>query len=119
MSGVKIAVATKGSNGLEDEVSEVFGKAGTFTIVKLDDDQVESVVVEDNPGASYEHGSGPIAGKVLLEAEVEAVICGEFGPGAIALLDQDDITPIKVEAGTKVERAITVGEVRILSEEKP
>lgn len=119
MSGVKVAVATKGSNGLEDEVSEVFGKAKTFTIVEIKDDQVKDVEVKDNPGASYEHGSGPIAGKVLLETGVKAVICGEFGPGAIALLEQDEIFPIKVKAGTKVKRAITVGEVKILSEEKP
>lgn len=119
MSGVKVAVATKGSDGLEDEVSEVFGKAETFTIVEVENDEVKNVEIKENPGASYEHGSGPIAGKVLLDTGVEAVICGEFGPGAVALLEQDEIFPIKIRAGTKVKRAVTVGEVKILSEGKP
>lgn len=119
MSVVKVAVATVGSDGLEDKVSGVFGKAKTFTILEIEDDQVRNIEVKENPGASYEHGSGPIAGKVLLEAGVEAVICGEFGPGALALLEQDEITPIKVEEETKVKQAINVGEVKLLSEEDP
>lgn len=89
MSGLKIAVATRGHDDLEDEVAEVFSKTNTFTIAKLEDNQVKNIEINENSGASYEHGSGPIAGKVLLEAGVKAVICGEFGPGAVALLEQD------------------------------
>lgn len=32
---LKIAVPTKGNGGLEDTVSEVFGKANFFTIVEV------------------------------------------------------------------------------------
>ena len=119
MGGLKLAVATKGSRGLEDEVSNVFGKAKTFTFIELEDDKIKNVEVRENPGASYEHGSGPVAGKVLSETGVKAVICGEFGPGALALLETSKIHPIKVEAGTKVSRAILVGEVKALAKETP
>lgn len=114
MGGLKVAVATEGSGGLEDRVSDVFGKAKTFTIIEFEDDKIRNVEVQENPGASYEHGSGPVAGKVLSEAGVKAAICGEFGPGALALLETSKIHPVKVEAGTKVSRAILVGEVKAL-----
>lgn len=119
MGGLKLAVATKGSGGLEGEVSDVFGKAKTFTIIELEDDKIKSVEVRENPGSSYEHGSGPLAGKFLSETEAKAVICGEFGPGALSLLKTIKIHPIKVEAGTKVSRAMLVGEVKALAKETP
>lgn len=117
MGRIKIAVATKGSGGLEGEVSDVYGKAKTFTVIELEDDKIRNVEVRENPGAPYEHGSGPLAGKFLSETGAKAVICGEFGPGALSLLETIKIHPIKVEAGTKVSRAIRVGEVKALARE--
>ena len=52
MGKLRIAVATKKHKGLEDAVSEVFGKAKTFTIVDVEDGEVKSVQVIDNPAAS-------------------------------------------------------------------
>lgn len=112
MGTTKIAVATKGSKGLEDEVSDVFGRAKTFTIVGLEDDQIKDVKVQENPGASYEYGAGPIAAKMLVEAGVKAVISGEFGPGASTLLEQSKIRAVKVEAGMKVSQAINTAGVK-------
>jgi len=62
---LRVAIPTKADKGLEDVVSEVFGKAKTFTIVEVEDGQIRNVQVIDNPGASYEYGSGPIAVKSL------------------------------------------------------
>ena len=45
----KIAVATEGKKGLEDVVSNVFGRAKTFTIVDADDEKIISVSVVENP----------------------------------------------------------------------
>lgn len=112
MNRHKIAVATSGSKGLEDKVSDVFGRAKTFTIVELEDDQIKDVEVKENPGASYEYGAGPIAAKMLVEAGVKVVISGEFGPGASTLLEQGNIRAVKVEAGMKVMQAINTSGVK-------
>ncbi|MEM3507318.1 MAG: NifB/NifX family molybdenum-iron cluster-binding protein [Candidatus Bathyarchaeia archaeon] len=62
---MKVAIPTKAYLGLEDTISEVFGKAKTFTIVELENNKIKNVKVIDNPAKSYNYGSGPIAVKHL------------------------------------------------------
>ncbi len=106
MVKLKIAVATKKHKGLEDVVSEVFGKAKTFTIVDIEDGEVKNVKVIDNPAASYEYGSGPVAVKTLADVKVNLVISGELGPGASSLLEQHDIKKVSVKPNIKVADSI-------------
>jgi predicted Fe-Mo cluster-binding NifX family protein len=42
MAKLKIAIPTKACARLEDTVSQVFGKAKTFTMVDVEDGQVKS-----------------------------------------------------------------------------
>jgi len=102
----RIAVATKKHEGLEDVVSEVFGKAKTFTIVDIKDGEVKNVKVVDNPAASYEYGSGPVAVKTLVDLKVDLVIAGELGPGASSLLEHYKIRHVSVAPNTKVADSI-------------
>lgn len=51
----RIAIATDGKNGLEDVVSNVFGRASTFTILETTDEQIINVNIIDNPALSYSH----------------------------------------------------------------
>ena len=104
----KVAVATKGPKGLMDEVSCEFGRARTFTVIDLEDDQVKNVKVVDSPAASYEHGAGPIVAKMLADMKIEVVVAGEFGPGASVFLKDKNIRAAKVEAGTNVSRAVSI-----------
>lgn len=103
---LKVAVATKGSKGLEDEVSDVFGRARAFTVVDVKEGKIKNAKVVDNPAASYEYGAGPIVTKMLAEMKVEVVIAGEFGMGASVLLKDKNIRAVKVRAGTNVCRAV-------------
>jgi predicted Fe-Mo cluster-binding NifX family protein len=103
---LKIAVPTKGYAGLEDTVSEVFGKAKTFTIVDVENGQVRKVRVIDNPGASYDYGSGPVAAKTLADLRVDFVMATELGPGASGLLKHHGIGEISVKPGHKITDAI-------------
>jgi predicted Fe-Mo cluster-binding NifX family protein len=103
----RIAVATDGKNGLEDTVSNVFGRAKTFTIVEADDEKILSVSVLDNPALSYSHGAGPIAIKTLIDDGVEVVIADELGVGASEILRQHNILYIQAKPGTKVGKATT------------
>jgi predicted Fe-Mo cluster-binding NifX family protein len=106
MRKLRIAVPTKTHTGLQDIVSEVFGKAKTFTIVDIEDGEVKNVQVIANPAASYEYGSGPVAVKTLADLKVNLVMAAEFGPGASSLLEQHNIQKLTVKPNTKVADSI-------------
>jgi len=106
MGKLRIVVPTKTHAGLEDVVSEVFGKAKTFTIVDVEDGEIKSVQVIDNPAASYEYGAGPVAVKTLADLKVDSVISGQLGPGASNLLEHYKIRRFSVKPNTKVADSI-------------
>jgi predicted Fe-Mo cluster-binding NifX family protein len=102
----RIAVATDGNDGLEDVVSNVFGRARTFTIVDVEDEKIIRVSVLENPAIAYAHGAGPIAIKTLVDGGVEVVLANELGVGASDLLKQHNIIYIQAKPGTNVGDAI-------------
>lgn len=103
---LRIAIPTKGKGGLEDVVSDVFGRANTFTIVDVEEGAIKNVKVLENPAASYQHGVGPIVVKMLVDSNVNLVIAPEFGPGASMLLEQHNIEKVSMKAGTIVSEAV-------------
>ncbi len=103
---IRIAVPTKERKGLEDIVSDVFGRAKTFTIVDIHEKIIQNVEVLDNPAASQKQGVGPIVTKMLGEAEVNIVVAGEVGPGASTLLETYKIRKVSVKPGIQVAEAI-------------
>jgi predicted Fe-Mo cluster-binding NifX family protein len=103
---LRIAIPTKGQGGLEDVVSDVFGRANSFTIVDVEKGAIKNVKVLENPAVSYEHGAGPIVVKMLIDAGVNTVIAAEFGPGVSTLLNQHEVTKIKVNAGSSVSESL-------------
>jgi predicted Fe-Mo cluster-binding NifX family protein len=102
----KIAIPTTGGKGIEDSVSNVFGRANTFTIIDIEDKEVEKVEVIQNEAESYKHGAGPIVVKTLADLGVNLVIAGEFGPGVSTLLDHFNIAKVEVKPSTPVAEAI-------------
>ena len=102
----RVAVATNKKMGLEDCVSDVFGRAKTFTIIDIEDKNVADVKVLENSAAAYHHGAGPIAVKMLNDECVTVVIANELGIGASELLKQHKITLVPTKPETKVEDAI-------------
>jgi predicted Fe-Mo cluster-binding NifX family protein len=103
---LRIAISTRGEGGLEDVVSDVFGRANTFTVVDIEKGAIKNVKVFDNPAVSYHHGAGPIVVKMLVDLEVNMVIANIFGSGVIMLLDQHNITQITVDAGTLITESV-------------
>jgi len=106
MTGLRIAIATKGQEGLGDIVSEVFGRANNFTIIDVEEGAIKNVKVLENPAVSYQHGAGPIVVKMLVDANVNLVIAPEFGPGASTLLEQHNIEKVPMKADTVVSEAV-------------
>lgn len=113
MEKFRIAVATKGRGGLEDVVSEVFGRANTFTVMDVDDGEIKDVKVLQNPAVSYKHGAGPIVVKMLVDSGVNVVISAELGPGASALLEQHNITRVTAKPGNSVGETIRNALIKI------
>jgi predicted Fe-Mo cluster-binding NifX family protein len=103
---LRIAVATNERGGLEDTVSKIFGRAKSFTIVNVENDDVKSVEVIQNPAVSYKYGAGPIVVKMLVDSGVNIVLAAELGLGASALLEQHNVTNITIEPGSSVSETI-------------
>ena len=106
MKAMKVALPTKGGGGLEDGISDVFGRAQTFTIIDMDGEKVKTVEVLQNPAVSYKHGTGPIVVKMLIDLGVNVVLAKELGPGSSALLEQHHVTIIPIKPGISVSEAI-------------
>jgi len=107
MNKLRIAVVTRGYDGLNDTVAQVFGKAKTFTIINVENGKIENVRTIDNPAAVYEQGSGPIASKTLAELKVNMVITSQLGPGASKLLEYHKIDTLIVDHNITVAEAIS------------
>lgn len=116
MGQLRIAVPTKRYDGLENIVSEVFGKAKTFTIVDVENGEVKNVQIVDNPTSSYDYGSGPVAVKTLADLKVNLVVAAELGPGATGLLDHLNIRKISVKPNTRVADVIKEPLVKLKAE---
>jgi len=108
VSGIRVAVATKGNGGLDETVSDVFGRATTFTLIDISESQVKNMKVLQNPAESYKAGAGPIAVKTLIDAGVNIVAAAEFGPGVSTLLKQHDVSMVKVKPGITVTEAVAI-----------
>ncbi|MEE8571281.1 MAG: NifB/NifX family molybdenum-iron cluster-binding protein [Candidatus Bathyarchaeia archaeon] len=106
MRETKLAIPTKGRGGMEDTVSDVFGRAKTFTIIDVEGKEIAKVEVIQNSAASYKHGAGPIVVKTLTDLGVNTVMASEFGPGVTTMLEHFNITKVEVNRGTQVVEAI-------------
>jgi predicted Fe-Mo cluster-binding NifX family protein len=112
MRRLRIAIPTEEEKGLDDVVSEVFGRTKTITIIDMLDGEVKDVQVLHNPAASYRFGAGPILVKTLSDMNVEVVIAGELGPGASALIEDQKMTMVTVKPGTRVKEAIKMAQMQ-------
>ena len=103
---LRIAVATNGKKGLQDAVSKVFGRAKTFTVVDIEDEEIHLSKIIENPALSYEHGAGPIVVKGLVDSKVGLVIAPQLGIGASSILKEHNVLVVLAETGTEVNEAV-------------
>ena len=106
MDNIRVAVATNNKKGIEDTVSEVFGRAKTFTLLDITTNKITNIQFLENCATNYHHGAGPIAVKMLVDNKVNMVIANQLGLGAYELLKQHEIKIVPIEPGTKVEEAV-------------
>ncbi|ADB57505.1 NifB/NifX family molybdenum-iron cluster-binding protein [Archaeoglobus profundus] len=101
---MRVAVSTI-SGGLDDKVSEVFGRAVSFTIVDVEDGEIKSVEVVRNDFAVRGGGAGVAVSQFLVDKGVNAVITGNVGPNALGVLSSAGIKVYR-GSGLTVKEAI-------------
>ncbi|MGQ9588143.1 MAG: NifB/NifX family molybdenum-iron cluster-binding protein [Thermoplasmata archaeon] len=97
---MKVCVPTSGRGGIDDRVSEHFGRSPTFTVV---DTKSEKVDVVDN---TSEHMGG--MGKPpeqIAQAGAQVLVCSGLGPRAISMFESYGIE-VYVGAQGSVRQAI-------------
>ena len=107
---MKICIPTMGDRGLDELVSEHFGRAPTFTVVDM---ETKGVNVISNTGEHF--GGVKAVPEIISEADVEVMLCSGVGPRAIGMFEQFGIE-VYVGASGKVEDAIRAFQAGMLHE---
>lgn len=97
---MKIAVATM-NGGLDDQVSPVFGRCPTYTIVEAEGKKIKGAGVIQNQFAAAMGGAGIQAAQYIATQGVNAVIAGNYGPNASAVLSQSNVEMIQAQGPVK------------------
>lgn len=100
----KVAVATQ-NGGLEDQVSPVFGRCQTYTIVETENNEIEETEVVQNQYANAMSGAGIQAAGFIANQGAEAIISGNFGPNVVSVFNQSGVEMYSV-SGIQVKEAI-------------
>ena len=100
----RIVVATQ-QGGLDDQVSPVFGRCQTYTIVDAEEGEVGNTEVVQNQYANAMSGAGIQAAGFAANQGAEAVIAGNFGPNVASVLNQSGVTMVPA-SGISVKEAV-------------
>ena len=92
---VKICVPTMGWNGLDEKVSEHFGRAQTFTIIDLETGEVEVI-----PNVGRHAGGSFLPVEVLKGRGVDVLLCWNIGPRALNFLESIGVKVYYGASGT-------------------
>jgi len=95
----RLVVAT-GQGGLEDQVSTVFGRAPTYTVVELEEGKAVNTAVLPNPHKDAPSGAGIQAAQLVASKTPQAVLAGSFGPNVAGVLSQAGVQMLPVSGMT-------------------
>ncbi len=93
---MRVCIPTAGWRGLDEHVSEHFGRAPTFTIVDLETGKVEVIPNTGKHGG----GGGRTPAQTLVGLGIDALICSGIGPRAISFLESLGIKVYYGASGT-------------------
>jgi predicted Fe-Mo cluster-binding NifX family protein len=98
---MKVAVSAKGRD-LDAETSPIFGRCQAFVIV---DSETLSFEAFANPSLSARGGAGVQAAQFVIGQGAQAVLAGNVGPNAFAVLDAANVPVYRFDGGS-VHQAI-------------
>lgn len=100
---MRIAVSADTNQGLESQVAHHFGRCPFFALVEVEEKQIQSVSVIDNPFyAGHEPGQVP---GFINDQKADVMLSGGMGGRAIQFFNQFGIEPATGASGT-VENAV-------------
>ncbi len=79
---MKVGVPSMGESGLDEEVSQHFGRAPTYTIIDTEEEEVDVV-----PNTSEHAGGSGKPPEIMEENNVEVMLCSNLGPRAIKMFE--------------------------------
>lgn len=100
-----VLVAATQAGGPSDQVSPVFGRAPTFTVVTVEDGKIVGSEVIQNPYQGAASGAGIQAAQLVASHSPKAVFAGNFGPNVAGVLAQAGVELVPV-SGMTVEEAV-------------
>jgi predicted Fe-Mo cluster-binding NifX family protein len=107
---MKVGFAVQLNEGLESAVYGHFGSAPAFIIVDTD---LKQVLAVDNTNAHHVHGAcNPIM--ALGGNNIDAMVVGGIGPGAIMKLNAMGVKVFRAGAATVSENLALLGESRLI-----
>jgi len=111
---VKVCVPTMGDRGLDEHVSEHFGRAPTFTVIELETNQVKVL-----PNTSQHMGGSGYPPQIMADAGVDVMLCSGLGPRAIGMFEQFGIEVYVGAIGTVKEtvQAWQAGRLQVATDE--
>jgi len=101
---MRVAISTT-NGGLDDRVSDVFGRTMSFTIVDIENGEIRGVEVVKNEFAMRGGGAGIAVSQLLADKGVDVVVTGNVGPNAMSILSSAGIRVYRC-SGLKVRDAI-------------
>ena len=114
---MKIAAATT-RGGLDDTISPVFGRCPTFTLIDIENGDVVSHDVVQNPHAGAMGGAGIQAAQLIISKGAQAILAGAFGPNASNVFSQGGVQTIPAQGPVK-EKALEFAAGRLTSASGP
>lgn len=87
---MKLALTAAGE-GLESNLSPVFGRCPYFAVVQLEDEDIATSETIQNPAVNQGGGAGVLAAQTVGDQDVDALVTGNVGPRAFDVLRQLDI----------------------------
>jgi len=92
---VRVCVPTMGNNGLDERVSEHFGRALTFTIVDLSTNDVKVV-----PNTSEHLGGVGKPPEIIASVGADVMLCSGLGPRAVQMFELQGVEVFVGARGT-------------------
>ncbi len=104
---MKVAVAIEFNNGENSPVASRFARAPFFAIVDVENKQIRSLNIVNNPHAFGRGGVGVAVAQWLASMGVQVAIGPSFGPNATYALQSLGIRIVMVPPGTPLKVAVS------------
>jgi predicted Fe-Mo cluster-binding NifX family protein len=106
-----ICIPTLDEGGLLSSISMHFGKTPYFTFIKLEKGEIKEINVIKSAGKHKEGSKTPT--EIILDLEVDVIICGGLGEKAISILHESGVEVFSGASG-KVRDVINEWKVGFL-----